>query len=121
VLPLLEAFEHDLLWAQSRAGQELFHSNTIAWLLKNHAGPAAPVLNVLGDTTYDGVSQVKVWRERRNLDIVISPVGAHPKVVVENKLYSVPYPAQLAKYNGYPLPWSPDHGDAGAPDTRWHC
>ncbi len=35
VLPLLEAFEKDLLWAQSRAGQELFHSNTIAWLLRN--------------------------------------------------------------------------------------
>jgi hypothetical protein len=31
--PLLNAFENDLLWAQSRAGQELFHSNTIAWLL----------------------------------------------------------------------------------------
>ncbi len=119
VLPLLEAFEQDLLWAQSRAGQELFHSNTIAWLLKNFPGPTAPLLDLLGGTTYERVSQVDVWRERRNLDIVIDPVGARRKIVVENKLYSVPYPAQLLKYNAYALPWSPDHGESGATDTRY--
>ena len=119
VLPLLDAFEHDLLWAQSRAGQELFHTNTISWLLKNFPGHIAPVLDLLGAAQYEGVSQVGVWRERRHLDIVIDPLGARPKIVVENKLYSVPYPAQLFKYNAYPLPWSPDHDGSGAPDTRY--
>lgn len=119
VLPLLDAFEHDLLWAQSRAGQELFHSNTIAWLLKNFPGPTVPMLDFFGATQYKGVSQVEVWRERRHLDIVIDPVGARPKIVVENKLYSVPYPAQLIKYNAHPLPWSPDHDESGAQDTRY--
>lgn len=119
VLPLLDAFEHDLLWAQSRAGQELFHSNTIGWLLKNFPGATAPVLDLLGATHYEGANRVDVWRERRNLDIVIDPVSTHPKVVVENKLYSVPYPAQLIKYNAYPLPWSSDHGESGAQDTRY--
>ena len=46
VLPLLNAFEKDLLWAQSRAGQELFHSNTIAWLLRNFPIPCAPLLDL---------------------------------------------------------------------------
>lgn len=119
VVPLLDAFEHDLLWHQSRAGQELFHSNTIGWLLKRFPVESAPLLDLLGATPYPGVDQVEVWRERRNLDIVIDPVGAQPKVVVENKLYSVPYPAQLAKYNSYPLPWSPDHGNLGAEGTRY--
>jgi hypothetical protein len=119
VLPLLDAFEHDLLWAQSRAGQELFHTNTISWLLKNFPGHTAPVLDLLGATRYGGVSQVGVWRERWHLDIVIDPVGARPKIVVENKLYSVPYPAQLIKYTAYPVPWSPDHDESGAPDTRY--
>jgi hypothetical protein len=58
VLPLLDAFEKDLLWAQSRAGQELFHSNTIAWLLRNFPIPCAPLLNVLGAARYDGVGRV---------------------------------------------------------------
>lgn len=119
ILPLLDAFEHDLLWHQSRAGQELFHSNTIGWLLRQFPVECAPLLGLLGGAPYSGVGQVDVWRERRNLDIVIDPVGAQPKVVVENKLYSVPYPAQLAKYNSYPLPWSPDHGDLGAEGTRY--
>jgi hypothetical protein len=119
IVPLLNAFENDLLWAQSRAGQELFHSNTIAWLLRNFPIPCVPLLDLLGAHRYDGVSQVGVWRERRNLDIVIDPVDASPKVVVENKLYSVPYPAQLSKYNAYPLPWSPHHGEGGAQATRY--
>ena len=50
---------------------------------------------------------------------MIDPAGARPKIVVENKLYSVPYPAQLSKYNAHPLPWSPDHDEPGAPDTRY--
>jgi hypothetical protein len=119
VLPLLDAFERDLLWAQSRAGQELFHSNTIAWLLKNISRLAVPVLDLLGATQYGEVRQVDVWRERRHLDIAIDPYGARPKIVVENKLYSVPYPAQLIKYNSYPLPWSADHDERGAPGTRY--
>jgi hypothetical protein len=119
IVPLLDAFENDLLWAQSRAGQELFHSNTIAWLLRNFPAPCAPLLELLGAARYDGASQINVWRERRHLDIVIDPVGASPKVVVENKLYSVPNPAQLSKYNAYPLPWSPCHGECGAQGTQY--
>jgi hypothetical protein len=77
------------------------------------------VLDLLGATQYKDVSHVDAWRERRNLDIVIDPAGAWPKIVVENKLYSVPYQEQLIEYNARPLPWSPDHGEAGAPDTRY--
>ena len=119
IVPLLNAFENDLLWEQSRAGQELFHSNTIAWLLRKFPIPCAPLLGLLGGTRYDAVSQIGVWRERRHLDIVIDPVGANPKIVVENKLYCVPYPAQLSKYTPYPLPWSPHHSDGGAQATRY--
>lgn len=31
----------------------------------------------------------------------------------------MPYPAQLSKYNAYPLPWSPHHGEGGAQATRY--
>ena len=42
IVPLVEAFGKDLLWAQSLAGQELFHSNTIAWLAENYPAACAP-------------------------------------------------------------------------------
>ncbi|MGB3763434.1 MAG: PD-(D/E)XK nuclease family protein [Ornithinimicrobium sp.] len=120
VIPLLEAFENDLLWAQSRAAQELFHSNTIAWLLRNHPVALTPVLAALGGgATHDASDGVEVWRERRNIDIVIDAGGSSPKIVVENKLYSVPYPEQLLKYNAYPLPWSSAHDDSGADNTTY--
>ncbi|WP_132297796.1 hypothetical protein [Kribbella sp. VKM Ac-2568] len=69
--------------------------------------------------SYPSPDRIDAGRERRHLDIVIDPVGAHPKVVVENKLYSIPYPAQLTKYNAYPVPWSSSHGDEGAVETRY--
>ena len=119
VLPLLDAFEHDLLWAQSRAGQELFHSNTLGWLLRKHPQELRPLLEVLGGATYPDIDAIRVARELKHLDVVVDPVDAHPKVVVENKLYSIPYPAQLLKYNPVALPWSPNHGEAGASNTRY--
>lgn len=119
VLPLLDAFEHDLLWGQSRAGQELFHSNTFGWLLREHPQELRPLLEVLGGTTYPDVDTVEVARELKHLDVVVNPVGADPKVVVENKQYSIPYPAQLLKYNSVKLPWSSSHGEEGAPNTRY--
>ena len=39
-----------------------------------------------------------------------------PPFVVENKLYSIPYPQQLLKYAGAELPWSKDHDEHG--ETR---
>ncbi|MFP2928240.1 hypothetical protein ACLESO_24180 [Pyxidicoccus sp. 3LG] len=119
VLPLMSAFEGDLLWAQSRAGQELFHSNTIAWLLRSFSEAATPIVDALGATSYGRLAHIEVWRERKNLDIVIDPIGGNPKVVVENKLYSIPYPAQLTKYNDYDLPWSSGHSSSGADNTRY--
>lgn len=60
VLPLLDAFEQDLLWAQSRAGQELFHSNTLAWLLKKFPVETRPLLDLLGANPYDEVDHIDV-------------------------------------------------------------
>ncbi len=72
---------------------------------------------MLGGTTYPDVDTVKVARELKHLDVVVDPVGAHPKIVVENKLYSIPYSAQLSKYTPETVPWSSDHGEDGAPNT----
>ena len=119
VQPLLDAFADDLVWAQSRSAQELFHSNTVAWLLEHHPQSCTPVLDLLGGHRYDRIESVDVVRERRQLDMVIDPGGPGPKIVVENKLYSVPYAAQLSKYISHPLPWSEGHDDAGATDTRY--
>lgn len=119
VLPLLDAFDGDLMWAQSRAAQELFHSNTIAWLISHFPGPMTPVLKLLSGEGDLDQRTTQVWREYKNLDIALDPGEPRSKVVVENKLYSVPYPEQLAKYTDYDTPWSKGHGAGGAANTRY--
>lgn len=119
VLPLLDAFDRDLMWAQSRAAQELFHSNTIGWLISHFPSTMAPVLRLFSGEGDLDQREVLVWREHKNLDIALDLGPSNSKVVVENKLYSVPYPEQLAKYTAYDTPWSKGHGAGGAPNTRY--
>lgn len=118
VQPLVDAFEDDLMWAQSRAAQELFHSNTIAWLLDHHPAACGAVIDLLGDHSYGRIESLDVRRELHDLDIVIDP-HASPGIVVENKLYSVPYRRQLLNYLEKSLPWSSGHGASGAADTQY--
>ena len=118
VQPLVDAFEDDMLWAQSRAAQELFHSNTIAWLLGHHPVACGAVIDLLGAHSYGRIESLDVRRELHDLDIVVDP-HASPGIVVENKLYSVPYRRQLLNYLEKSVPWSSGHGASGAPGTRY--
>lgn len=118
VNPLLTAFEADLMWAMSRGAQELFHSNTIAALLTEHPRAAAPLAGLFAD---DGSTTAwNVWREWKHLDLVAESTSGRGRFVVENKLYSVPYPAQLANYCSKPLPWAKNPGRTGDSETSYH-
>jgi hypothetical protein len=117
VNPLLEALEADLMWSMSRAAQELFHSNTLASLMAQHPVAAAPLRALFeGPEPMDGL---KVWREWKHIDLVAKRVDDKKRFVVENKLYSIPYPEQLELYAEKPLPWSDGHGPRGAADTSY--
>lgn len=122
VNPLMTAFEADLMWAMSRGAQELFHSNTIAALLTEHPRAAAPLAALFApeDPPTESATGWTVWREWRHLDLVAESTNGRGKFVVENKLYSVPYPAQLANYCSKPLPWAKNPGRAGDSGTSYH-
>lgn len=118
VNPLLKAFEADLMWSMSRGAQELFHSNTIAALLAEHPRASTPLAGLFaGDET---AGEWNVWREWRHLDLVAEGANGRGRFVVENKLYSVPYPAQLANYCSKPLPWANNPGRAGDSGTNYY-
>ncbi|QBR91832.1 hypothetical protein [Nocardioides euryhalodurans] len=118
VNPLLKAFEADLMWAMSRGAQELFHSNTIAALLTEHPRAAAPLAGLFADD--DAATEWNVWREWKHLDLVAESASGRDRFVVENKLYSVPYPAQLANYRSKPLPWAKNPGRTGDSETSYY-
>lgn len=115
--PLLEALEQDLLWSMSRAAQELFHSNTLAGLMTQHPVGSAPLRALFEGP--DPMQRLKVWREWRHIALVAQRADDRKRFVVENKLYSIPYPAQLEEYAAKPLPWSDGHGPHGAAGTSY--
>lgn len=112
--PLLRELDEDLLWSMSRASQELFHSNTLAFLMEKYAHAALPVRQLFDPNS---TGEVTIHREYRHLDLVGE--GPATRFVVENKLYSLPYPEQLKLYLAKDLPWSSGHGPVGATDARY--
>ncbi|HEX8509974.1 MAG TPA: hypothetical protein VF635_10855, partial [Propionibacteriaceae bacterium] len=97
--------------------QELFHTNTLAWLIGHVAPAAEAVLGVLGSST-TGVPPA-TWREYQHLDLLVHPGDGELRLVVENKLFSIPSRKQLVAYTSKSLPWSPGHGEEGAARTRY--
>lgn len=117
VSPLLQGFEDDLLFAMSRSAQELFHTNTLAWLIDHVPAASEAIMAALG-TTATGVPPA-TWREHQHLDLLIHPGGDELRLVVENKLFSIPSRKQLIGYTAKPLPWCPQPSPLGAARTRY--
>lgn len=111
----LKPLRGDLLWAMSRAGQELFHSNTLGFLMESYPDAMLPLRRLFEGSTAAG--PVETWREYRNLDLVGRSASA--RYVVENKLYSIPNAQQLVRYLSKPLPWDEAPGPEGAPSTSY--
>ena len=101
----------------SRGAQELFHTNTLGWLMEHHPRAMAPVRRAFGDTSPDG--PVETWREHRHLDLIVRNADDTARYVVENKLYSIPNSGQLERYARVGLPWSDKHGPCGAERTSY--
>ena len=118
VLPLLDAFESDPIFAMSRAGQELFHSNMLGWLIEHVPAVGSSILSALG-VPLENSTHCKVWREKGNLDLLVRTPRGLQNLVVENKLYALPSEEQLKRYLAKKLPWCDKPGRAGAPDTRY--
>lgn len=82
--------------------KELFHSNFLAWLVEAHPDLGEQVLKpwLESDSTQKAL---RVRRETHHLDVVIELPGYRP-LVIENKVFSLPYKAQLAGYDEVNLP-----------------
>ncbi|QZY29691.1 hypothetical protein [Nocardioides coralli] len=109
VAPLFDALSGDLLWSMSQAAQELFHSNTLGWLIEHRPRAMQPLVELLCGRRLAPVDHSTVWREHANLDLVIESAlntGESVRIVVENKTYSIPASAQLENYyESKKLPW----------------
>ena len=87
VNPLLEAFDLDLLWSMSRAAQELFHSNTLSWLMWQHPVAAVPVAGAVrgprADAEARGVAGVEAHRPGRSSDRRPGPLRRREQALLD--------------------------------------
>jgi hypothetical protein len=99
--------DRNYLFQASLGSKELFHSNMLAWMLKqedeNEQFPALnEFLKLLSiKVNIESQNDFRVFREKANLDLVIAfrQEGNVKFVVIENKFKSIPSKNQLLKYN----------------------
>jgi hypothetical protein len=84
------------LWHASLGSKELFHSNMLAWALER-SDPEGRRRLLPGLAESERHGEDRVLREFRHLDLVVELDG-HDPVVIENKTFSLPDEAQLARY-----------------------
>lgn len=85
----IEDLEKSPIYAMSLGSKELFHSNFWAWLMKTDS----KFISIF----FEGITEYKaIKREEKNRDITIhTNDGIY---IIENKIKSLPYVEQLAKY-----------------------
>jgi hypothetical protein len=82
----------------SLGSKELFHSNMLGWMAEQFPEFATEVLRPCLNIRTEQ-QRLDVWREWRNLDVVLLLPG-HEPVVIESKMFALPDAAQLARYTG---------------------
>lgn len=98
------------IFNMSLGSKELFHSNFLAWLTENYPSEMANLFTDLINTylinqsepsepilPYEVEEGVRVKREERNIDLAIT-FDDDRRIIIENKVKSVPYPEQLNRY-----------------------
>lgn len=92
---LVARFERSPICTVSLSSKELFHSNFLAWILKTKGGDA-----LAGELFGDSEMKIgEVEREKKNYDLDIEVThGRSSRIVVENKVKSIPSIEQLDGY-----------------------
>lgn len=97
-----EILKKSPLFNLSLASKELFHSNFIAWYAENYRENFIAFINccLLPKITWsEGWNEKwKVLRESKNYDICIKDGDGNIRLIIENKVKSIPYKEQLEGY-----------------------
>jgi hypothetical protein len=104
----VERLQENPVLVLSLHSKELFHSNLLGWLVERFPSAGASVLRpwLVPDLSRD---VLRVRREKYHLDLIVELPG-YKHLVIENKVFSLPDPAQLLGYSDKNIP------SAGAAD-----
>ena len=92
ILKIIDELSNNAMFAMSLTSKELFYSNIWAWMLRKYPKIFTPIFY----PKYDGRSEVKVFREKYNFDLLIKINDEY--IIIENKFKLTPNKEQLEKY-----------------------
>lgn len=103
MIELIDGLAGDPLYVMSTAGQELFHTNFLYWLITSYPDECAPLwelfrVSVPPSTGGPDVMALDARREWNHLDLYVTTGMTGGVLALENKLHSIPRPDQLAEY-----------------------
>lgn len=95
---LISELKKSPLFNLSLSSKELFHSNFIAWICEEYHSEFGKILTEYFKSEHDffDTDIISVQRESRSLDLVIGFNST--KIIIENKVKSIPNKEQLIKY-----------------------
>ncbi len=92
ILEIIEKLSDNAMFSMSLTSRELFHSNVWAWMIRKYP----KIFTSVFYPKYDGKSEVKVFREENNNDLLLKINDKH--IIIENKFKCMPNQNQLKKY-----------------------
>ena len=95
---LIAELAKDPLYQLSTAGQEQFHTNMFYWLFKNRPDSTQAVAGWFEIMPPQWIYPTIVEREFRHWDLYVDSGMGCGKLVLENKLHSIPSTSQLDAY-----------------------
>lgn len=101
---IINTLRQSPLFNLSLASKELFHSNFLAWIIEERGDIARTLLQNIAPEVDSPVldESLKVMREENNFDLTVlvtSSKGQKFRIVIENKVKSVPTKKQLDEYS----------------------
>jgi GGDEF domain-containing protein len=94
---LIDRLKHSPIFNMSLASKELFHSNFIAWMIERYPEHFLKLFEAKLPPEFKDKGYESVDRERKNIDLTINLKDDY-RILIENKVKSMPYEEQLNKY-----------------------
>lgn len=94
----IEKLKKSPLFNLSLSSKELFHSNFLYWIGHNYPFEFGQLFSKYLTEHPEDLSIKKIFRERENIDLSFKYSNGQ-EILIENKIKSVPYISQLAKYS----------------------
>jgi hypothetical protein len=94
----IEKLKSSPIFNLSLSSKELFHSNFLYWIGQNYPSEFGELFSKYLNEQPEDLRIKEIFRERENIDLSFNYFNGQ-EVLIENKVKSVPYIGQLAKYS----------------------